>query len=136
MSALAIADRLALADVERRLLRACKTLRALPDREARFQVMRSSNWPPIVHELADAYGYTDAPSPRFQPTPHDVSDCLIALAWTRPLEKPEFKLIWWRSFDISFRHIGIRMHRSDELARQRYRDAIQRVWIEASSLKR
>ena len=92
-----IADRLAVADVERRILRACKTLRAIPDREARYQTFRSNGWPPIVRELADAYGYTEATMPRFQPTPHDVSDCLVALAWTRPLEKPEFKLIWWRS---------------------------------------
>lgn len=122
---------LIVADVENRILRACKTIRALPDKDRKFQVI-SSLWPETIQDTADAYGYTEAIIPRFRPTPADVSDCLTALNWARALEKREFKLIWWRSFGISFRHIGIRLGRSDEMARLRYRDAILKIWYEAS----
>ena len=113
---------LAVRDVEERILRACKTIRALPDRERRYQTVNSL-WPEIRQAVEDAYGYSEAIMPRFRPTPADVSDCLIALEWARPIEKREWKLVWWRSFGISFRHIGIRLGRSDETARLRYRAA-------------
>jgi Domain of unknown function (DUF6362) len=118
-------------DVENRMLRACKTIRALPDKDRKFQMI-ANTWPDTIQDTADAYGYTEALIPRFRPTPADVSDCLIALNWARCLERREFKLVWWRSFGISFRHIGLRLGRSDELARQRYRDAILRIWYEAN----
>lgn len=125
---------LAVRDVEERILRACKTIRALPDREKRFQCY-SSLWPEVVQSAEDAYGYSEAIMPRFRPTPADVSDCLVALEWARPIEKRLFKLVWWRSFGISFRHIGIRLGRSDETARQRYRDVILNIWYEAGRLQ-
>lgn len=114
-------------DVERRILRACKTLRALPDREARFQVVRSC-WPEAVNSTEEAYGYDDIAMPKFRPKPQDVSDMLTALAWARGIERREWRLVWWRSFDIGFRHIGLRIGRSDETARRWYKDAILRLW--------
>lgn len=121
---------LQVADVERRMLRACMTLRALPDKERKFQTLANS-WPDTVREVSEAYGYADEIMPRFRPKPSDVSDCLTALAWARGMPKRVFKLIWWRSFGVSFRHIGIRLGRSDETARMRYRDAILSAWYEA-----
>lgn len=118
-------------DVEKRVLRACKTIRALPDNEKRFQILRN-NWPAVIQATEDAYGYTETAFPRFRPSPADVSDCLTALAWMRAIPRREFKLVWWRSFGISFRHIGLRLGRSDETARQRYRDAILGIWYEAN----
>ena len=117
-------------DAESRILRACKTIRALPDPGRRYQSMHNC-WPEVVRSSADAYGYSDATQPRFRPSPSDVSDCLTALAWARAIPKRELKLILWRSFGLSFRHIGIRLGRSDETARLRYRDAILRIWHEA-----
>lgn len=121
-------------DVEERILTACKTIRALPDREKRYQTVNSL-WPEIRQDAADAYGYSEAIMPRFRPTPADVSDCLVALEWARPIERRQFKLVWWRSFGISFRHIGIRLGRSDETARQRYRDVILNIWYEANRIQ-
>lgn len=120
------------ADVERRIIRACRTLRALPDHERKFQMMPNP-WPDTVREVSEAYGYDEQGMPKFRPSPADVSDCLIALNWARALEKREFKLIWWRSFNISFRYMGLRLGRSDETARMRYRDALLRLWMEAAS---
>lgn len=118
-------------NIERRLLRACKTLRALPDPERKYQQIHNC-WPDTVRSVEDAYGYTDISFPRFKPSPADVSDMLIALAWVRGLEHDEFKLIWWRSFDVSYRHMGNKLHRSDEFARYKYRDAMLKVWHAAN----
>jgi hypothetical protein len=115
--------------VERRLIRACKTIRALPDREKRFQGSASSQgvWGNIVQDFMDAYGSDDVVV-RFSPSPADVSDCLVALSWCKYLEKNEFSLIWWRSFGVSFGVIAGRIGRSDETARRRYTEAMQKVW--------
>lgn len=119
------------AEVDRRILRACRTIRALPDRERKFQAQHNC-WPDIVQDVADAYGYTDARPPRFHPSPADVSDCLTALAWARGLTKQEWRLIWAKSFGFSFRIIGLRIGRHEDTARRWYRDAILRVWVNAN----
>jgi hypothetical protein len=119
-------------EVERRILRACKTLRALPDPDRRFQWVKAA-WPEVIRSSEDAYGYTDAAMPRFRPSPRDVSDMLLALSWARCLEWKEFRLIWWRSSEVSFGHMAGRIHRSDETARRWYRDATLKVWLAANT---
>lgn len=119
-------------DVERRFLRSCKTLRAVPDRERRFHQVESC-WPEFVREVSEAYGYTEATMPKFRPTPFDVSDMLTALAWARALQDNEFRLAWWRSFDLSFGQISRRIGRSDETARRHYRDVMIKLWTRANA---
>ncbi len=122
-------------EVETRVIRACKTLRALPDNEWRFQRngAPSAVHLPVVQEFMDAYDPDGEIKLRFRPTPFDVSDCLVALKWCNVLTRLDFKFIWWRSFDeVSFRMIGAYIGKSDETARARYRDAILRVWNQAS----
>ncbi len=85
----------------------------------------------IVQEFQDAYGADEARM-RWRPEPADVSDYLVALAWANGLEKKEWRFIWWRSFEISFRQIGMKIGRSDETARTRYRDALLKVWANAN----
>ncbi|ABS68853.1 hypothetical protein Xaut_3625 [Xanthobacter versatilis] len=120
-------------DVERRVMRAMKTLRALPDKEARFHRVQSQ-WPSHVQEAMDAYGSVEAVIPRFNPTPFDVTDCLHALTWVRHLEKNDWKILWWRSFELSFGTIAMYIGRSDETARRRYRDIMIDVWTAANGL--
>lgn len=118
-------------EIERRILRACQTIRALPDPERKFFAMHNS-WPEAVREAEEAYGYTEVSMPRFRPTPADVSDCLVALSWARGISKRAWRLVWWRSFGCSFRQIGRRLGRSDETARRHYKDAVLGMWAEAS----
>lgn len=120
--------------VERRVYRAMKTLRALPDREKRFLEF-GSMWPPYVQASIDAYASVDAPAPRFCPTPFDVSDFLTALSWARHLSKDEWNILWWRSFDFSFGLIAKYIGRSDETARRKYRDVMIDVWCTANNLQ-
>lgn len=120
-------------DVETRLLRAMQTVRALPDRERRFFVVKSGH-PDYVQEHIDAYASVEAIAPRFKPSPADVSDCLRALSWARALQKPAWKIVWWRSFGLSFGLIAKYIGRSDETARRQYKEAIIDAWAAANRL--
>lgn len=120
-----------LGEVEKRILRACQTLRALPDPDARFQQFKGF-WPEVLRSTDDAYGYTEVTHPKFRPTPFDVSDYLNALAWARALERKEWRLIWWKSKGLSFRAIGFRIHKSADTAHRWYYDAIRRLWYSAN----
>lgn len=119
-------------EVEERLMRAMKTLRAVPDRERRFFIIKSSS-PDYVREYLDAYDPDDDAQPRFQPTPADVSDYLTALSWVRHLDRSAWRILWWRSFDVSFGLIGKQIGRSDETARKRFETAITDAWIAANT---
>ncbi len=122
-------------EVETRILRACKTIRVLPDPERKFQTYHSL-WPEILRDAAEAYGYADIKVPKWRPQPADVSDCLTALSWARGMDRKEFKLIWWRSFELSFGQMAARLGRSDETARNWYRQARLRVWQAANGYNR
>lgn len=119
--------------VIRRVDRAMKTLRAVPDPERRFQFIHNG-WPPYVQEAIDAYGSVESKE-RFRPTPFDVSDYLTALAWCRKLEKNEWRILWWRSFDLSYGLIAKYIGKSDETVRRRYENIITDVWIAANNIQ-
>lgn len=124
-------ERVSRTEVGNRLMTAMQTLRAVPDRERRFFVPRSSS-PDYIRSYIDAYDPDDDIQPRFQPTPFDVSDYLTALSWVRHLDKHEWKILWWRSFGLSFGVIGKQIGRSDETARMRYENAVTEAWISAN----
>lgn len=124
-------ENVSLLDVEERLIRGMRTLRAMPDRDRRFFVVKSG-MPSHVQEQIDAYAAVEAVAPRFAPSPFDVSDYLHVLGWARVLDKNAWKLVWWRSFDLSFGLIAHYIGRSDETARRRYKEAIIDVWTAAN----
>jgi len=110
---------------------AMKTLRALPDHERRFFVVKSG-WPDFARDYMDAYNSVEAAAPRYQPSPADISEYLDVLSWTRHLQRREWQMLWWRSFDMSFGTIGKFIGRSDEAARKRFENALTDVWIAAN----
>ncbi len=119
-------------EVQERILTAMKTLRALPDRERRFFVVKSSS-PDYVREYIDAYDPENDMMPQFQPTPADVSDYLTALSWVRHLDRSVWQILWWRSFDVSFGVIAKFIGRTDETARKRFDNAVTDAWISANT---
>lgn len=120
-------------DVERRVIRACKTIRALPDPDAAFLYASVTIQLPIVHDEWFAFEIDSEERPRFMPKPFDVSDVLVALGWCNNLERRDFKIVWWRSFDWSFRQMGFRLGRSGRRAQQIYSDVMLKVWQEAQA---
>lgn len=111
------------------------TIRALPDKDARFsgfETYQSSVWSNVVRDFMDAYQSDDDRGPRFQPTREDVSDCLTCLDWCSYLDRNEFRFIWWRSFGLSFGVIAGVIGRSDETARRYYSAALEKVCHAAS----
>lgn len=122
-----------IADCETRLMRAMMTLRAMPDRERRFFIVKS-NMPPYVQEQIDAYAAVEEHAPRFEPTPFDVGDYLTALSWARHLPRTQWRILWWRSFGLSFGQIAHYIGRSDETARRNFKEAIIDVWTAANGL--
>lgn len=120
-------------DIHDRLMTAMKTLRALPDREKRFFVVKSTS-PDYVHEYIDAYNSVEELMPKFRPTPSEVSDCLVALSWIRHMRKDQWQILWWRSFDLSFGLIAKYIGRSDETARKRFEEAITDAWAAANGV--
>lgn len=119
--------------VQDRIMTAMQTLRALPDKERRFFIVKSSS-PDYIHDYIDAYNSVEEVMPKFRPTPADVSDCLVALSWVRHMEKNQWRLLWWRSFELSFGLIGKYIGRSDETARKRFDDAITDAWCAANGV--
>ncbi|MEZ2220750.1 DUF6362 family protein [Rhizobium sp. RCC_161_2] len=132
---IATVSRVSRTNVQERVIRAMKTLRALPDREKRFFIVKSSS-PDYVREYMDAYDQDNDIVPRFNPTPADVSDCLTALSWIRHLDKRAWQILWWRSFDVSFGLIAKYIGRSDETARKRFEEAITDAWIAVNNPKK
>jgi DNA-binding NarL/FixJ family response regulator len=128
-------DQVDMTEVERRVIRALKTVRVLPDREARFQRYQNA-WPAYIQEYIDAYAAEEERFPRFRPTPFDVSDMLTALGWMNVLTKNDKKIVIARSYGVSFKQIASRIGRSDETARRRYRDVMIRLWAEANGYGR
>lgn len=125
--------RLSRADVWGKLESAMRTLRAMPDRERRFFAVKSG-YPDFVRDYIDAYASADAIAPRYQPSPQEVSEYLDILAWTRHLEQRDWKLLWWRSFGLSFGIIADYIGRSDETARKRFENALTDVWTAANGI--
>ncbi len=116
--------------IEGRILTALKTLRALPDPDARVLAQfkgQSVSWPEVVREQGQAYGYGEVRAQPFRPSPKDVSRMLDDLAWPQGIDKPLFRILWWRSHDAPFSIIAARIGRSPETARRRYREAIMEV---------
>lgn len=126
------------ASIEDRVLTACKTIRVLPDRERKFLgtlPMRQPVWQEAVNEWT-AYG-AEEERERFQPTRAQVSDCFVALAWCAPLEKPDFRIVWARSFGLSWdkiaaatRFYGGARHSRDTTIR-RYKCIIDKIYENA-----
>ena len=120
-------------DVHERLMTAMKTLRAIPDREKRFFVVKSTS-PDYVHDYIDAYNSVEELMPKFRPSPANVSDCLVALSWVRHMRKDQWQILWWRSFELSFGLIAQYIGRSDETARKRFEEAVTDAWAAANGV--
>jgi hypothetical protein len=84
-----------IARVRELLRRAILTLAVVPDPDLRYRLGPRGNWPSIVRDARDAYGYAPPKMRAYHPTPEDQSRYLDVLAWLRwyeaeyPIAGPE-----------------------------------------------
>lgn len=106
------------------------TLNAVRDPDARYrgwaQLPQS-----IVHDVADAYGYSTPWVRRFQPTAHDVSQMEVVLPWLAWLRREEGqaairRIIAW-SLGVSLWRIGQREQCSDATVLNRINRSVARI---------
>ncbi len=149
-------------EAEARLLRALKTMATWRVLDTDISGSRVA-WPAVIREWGDYTGHAEAdgrfvardrtPSgarievvpapPRFEPTPRDQDDALIALAWYAALHPPEARhrhetwalslaqrIVAKRAADPpwSFRRIGEDAGRSHAWAADTYADTIDTIW--------
>ncbi len=61
-------------------------------RKEKFARMTQHAWPAELLEVAEAIDNPDRPLPaRFEPTPADIDDSLVAMAWFAALDPPEMR---------------------------------------------
>ncbi|MGH1350755.1 MAG: DUF6362 family protein [Methyloligellaceae bacterium] len=124
----------ALNEIEQRIIRAYKTLRSLPDREAGWLRVKS-NWPEVLREYSDLVGaepidYIET----FKPTPYDLDDMLIALGWLtrinkRPALRQKYQRVFLlRSLGFSWYTVGGRMNVHETTIMRWRKDAIILAW--------
>lgn len=117
-------------EVEERLMRAHKTLWAMPD--LNYHLSQSS-MPEYLDPLDPEYmAKLQARFERFKPSPFDVSDCLIALGWLIGMQPNEKKIIEMVAEDMEFKQIAEVIGRDVRTAKNRYRNAISNAWLYAS----
>ena len=56
-----------------------------------------SNWPDVIHQSNEAYGYSKAEVRTPQPTAEQIAAMDEALAWLRLLEPEEARLVWMKA---------------------------------------
>ena len=130
----------------KRVLTACKTIRALPDREARFlgtRPLQNSIWREAVQDWWECYNDESEKDrleraalelERFRPTRGQIDDCFLVLGWCAPLDKKSVGIIFLRSLGLSFTKIAGAMKiagsgkMSHDTAQRRYNWAIDEVF--------
>ncbi|MFZ4807503.1 MAG: hypothetical protein ACOYLQ_09620 [Hyphomicrobiaceae bacterium] len=126
--------------IERRVLRAIRTLGVLRDREADWLRYKAC-WPATLVEWSDLLAQAENPDleakpARFEPTRSDLGDYLTALSWWARLApgprrpgrlRGDQLIVMLVAYEFSFKSIGQRMefNRHEDTIRRRYRMAIK-----------
>lgn len=117
--------------IERRLLRALATDRALPDRE-RSRLRVRSGWPETCPGPGD---YPPEAVTRFRPTKADLDDYLVVMGWFVRLDALERRACWLRARGATWKTMGAELDCHERTARQRYRAAVTRLGRIASGIE-
>ena len=114
--------------------RAIRTHDALPnDRKQKL-----ANWPDYPQESEDAYGYTEERSPKFKPTPTDVSIMLPVMAWLAWLSnqnngRRDVGLLFERARRRSWWKVAQKHGRSERQVKRWYDGAVTAIYEKHTS---
>lgn len=98
-----------LRDIEDQLAEAAFTLRCLPDRTRPKEY--GNNWPDIVRESIEAYGWEDERSRSPVPSAEAIDRMHEALPWLGLLDKQTQKLVWLRANGVAWWQLQLRLWR-------------------------
>ena len=126
-------DKADIAATRELLERAVKTLRAVPDPDARFLRTKSGMWPEMLQSVHEAYGYAPPRVRTFRPTPRDVSVYLEVLDWlgwlsTQTNGERDVKIIVAVAMGSPFFALGQRYGRSDRTLVRWHENAIASLY--------
>ena len=108
--------------------RAVRTMRLLPSVAVRS---RFCNWPDIIQNFFDAYGYTPG-RVRITPTARQLSEMDEVIGWlswvSRALTPDHMRIVWARAEGRSWRQIGYIVGLSHTASRERFRIAVAEIY--------
>jgi hypothetical protein len=110
-------------EVFEQIERATRTIKKLPRVGVKS---RFCNWPDVVQNFMDAYGYTDPTPPKIVPTARQLSQLDAVIRWMAWLsqfgEDAEYtRIIWYRAENRSWRSIAGRVGLAPNTCRERFR---------------
>jgi hypothetical protein len=117
-------DKLTMVAIADRLEEAAYTLRRLP--KVTVQGFKS-NWPPMVNDAHESYGYNDATVRLGPPSAKHITQMDEALRWLHHLEPvPDYsrKLVWLRANGVRWKRIEQRYGHSRTKLHLDYKNAL------------
>lgn len=110
--------------IEKRLLRGIRTLRAVPDRERAWFRQRTA-WPEYVLD------YPHEANTSFKPSRSDLADYLTACGWWAGLDSTDRTIVEMHARGDSLEFIAWQMRLTDDCCRNRYENAVSLCWRRA-----
>ena len=110
--------------VEARLEAAAFTLRRLPEPTIQKRV---TQWPPIIRDTHEAYGWDEVRVRLGPPSPEAIDRMDEAFTWLQWLEPDESKLVWLRACRVPWKLITWRFGIGRTTAWQRWVAALMSV---------
>jgi hypothetical protein len=114
-------------EVVEQIERAVRTLRKLPPVAVKS---RFCNWPDIVQNFMDAYGYSDPIPPKIVPTARQLTqmdEVIRWLAWLSRFGEEYPRIVWSRAAGASWRGIAGRVGLSPPTCKERFRVGVYAI---------
>ncbi|OWK39534.1 DUF6362 family protein [Fimbriiglobus ruber] len=108
-------------EVFEQIERATRTLKKLPRVGVKS---RFCNWPEVIQNFMDAYGYTDPVPPKIVPTARQLTEMdqvIRWLAWLSSFGEEYPRIVWSRAAGASWRGIAGRVGLSPPTCKERFR---------------
>lgn len=121
-------DSINVTTVMEQIQEAARTIRLLPPVKAREKFC---NWPDIVQNFMDAYGYT-APTFRIVPTAKQITRLDQVIDWLTWVPPETARIIWARSEGYPWRKIAGKVGKDPKTCKERFRIGVVAISLKES----
>lgn len=91
-----------------------------------------SNWPEIIRQAIEAYGYDDARVKLPVPSGPAIARMDEVFGWFDWLDREDQKLVWWRANGMAWWKFAQRYGRSESWVRRRHRETLKFIAFQAN----